>query len=122
MTSMVIFVVAARANLDYFIHAKLIEFIAAGKGFDAFFFSLAFHLRHTAIHIIGRVIVVIAFVMTLMAIVFVTALIAVIFVAALVTVIFVIVFIIIVVITFTALIVPLGIIHLLISHLRNSSL
>jgi len=110
---MVIFVVAARANLDYFIHAKLIEFIAAGKSFDAFFFSLAFHLRHTAIHIIGRIIVVIAFVMTLVAIVFVTALVA---------VIFVIVFIITVVITFTALIVPLGIIHFLISHLRNSSL
>jgi hypothetical protein len=115
MAPMVVFMAAARANFNYFIHAHLIEFIATGKGFDTFFFSFTFHLRHTAIHIIWRVIGVIAFVVAL--VIVLRAAFVITFVVVLVAI-----FIITIIIAFTVLIVPLGIIHFLISHLRNSSL
>jgi hypothetical protein len=111
MAPMVVFMAAARANFNYFVHAHLIEFIATGKGFNAFFFSFTFHLRHTAIHIEWRVIVVIALVIVLRTAFVITF-----------VVVLVVIFIITIIIAFTVLMVPLGIIHFLITHLRNSSL
>jgi hypothetical protein len=112
MASVIIFVVAARADFDNLIHAKLVEFIAAGEGFDAFFFGFAFHLRHTTVHIVGRVIIVITFVFAFVVIFrgafFITF-----------VIIFVVIVAVAIIMTLAVLIVPLGIIHLLITHLRN---
>ena len=95
ITIMLILMTAARAGFHQLVSADFIQLIGARKGFHAFFLSFAFHFGHAAFHIKYRIIHV----------VFIAA-----FSIVLVTIFAV------VIIILAAFVIPLGVIHLLVTH------